>query len=523
MTDLFYRGMARAIDMLLLWTCLGIMGVFHLFPSGGWRWLLIGWASALLWVFIEANLISLFRTTPGKWMFGFFFNGRTRPQPDLLPCLHRAFRVWIYGMAAGILFLLPLVWAYLFFHAFSRGKPLPWESSGCGILGRRPTSLPRLALGLVSAATLAGLVMVMITRESGEWNRFSAIFSGSNMERQIPVVSTTLPPRPLVVSPSPSPPAGPGWLPNEKANESVQGSMDAYKAYMESEFLRCSQSLECRPEHTVPRIRSLLISGFDICSGPCENLDALPEGLRFVGIDQLAELLAEVFRTIDAIQSFRIETQATLASRSVEPERLNRRLDTLMENIARKHFGSAQAKIDRVITGYAGLSETFFAKRMAILPGLIEEMEAQRRLADARQKNVRQKQQERSRNILAGLIAATNRQEALAAFAPEDGMPIVWTPPLPPLSGALQKPHYIVYGTLEGLETTQQGIRYRVRAPLQNNPRYFLYFPDPRLPPRQFLTGESVWIIGRLEAMVRYLTKGGDRRYMPVFHAEYIE
>jgi hypothetical protein len=522
-TSLVYRGMARIIDLLLLWNCLGLMGVFHLFPWGIWHWLFIGWASSLLWVFIEANLISLFRTTPGKWMFGYFFQASSGGQPDLLPCLHRAFNVWVRGMAAGILCLVPFVWTYLFFQGDIRKKPMPWESSGGCTLEQQACSVFRSLAGFVLAVILAGCATLMITRESGGLGRIATTFSRSEPERQTSIVSTTMPSNPVIVSAPRSSSAGPGQFPGEKPGQTAYGNMDVYKAFMEAELVRCSQLLECRPEHTVPRIRSLLISGYDICSGSCENLDALPEGLRFVGVDQLAELLAEVFRTIDAIQSFRIETLNLSASRSVEPERLNRRLEALMENISGKHFGAAQAKIDQIISGYAGLSEMFFSRRMEMLPGLIQKLEAQQRAEDARQKSARQKQLERNRKILAGHLQATSRQEALSAYAPEDGMPIVWTPPLPPLSEALRNPRYMVYGTLEGVENTQEGIRYRVRAALQNKPRYFLFFPAPHLSPRQFLTGEPLWMIGTLEEMIRYLTKGGESRYMPVFQAEYIE
>ncbi|WP_028324719.1 DnaJ domain-containing protein [Desulfatirhabdium butyrativorans] len=521
--SLVCRGMARVIDLLLLWTCLGIMGAFHLFPWGTWRWLFIGWASSLLWVFIEANLVSLFRTTPGKWMFGYFFQASSGNQPNLLPCLHRAFNVWVLGMAAGILCLAPFVWAYLFFQGNIRKKPMPWESSGGCTLERKACSVSRSFAGFFLAVILAGLVTMMIARESGGLGRIAATFSRSEQERQTPVVSTTMPSSPLVVSAPRSSSAKPRQFSGEKPDQTLHGNMEAYKAFLEAELARCSQTVECRPEHTASAIRDLLISGYDICSGPCENLDALPEGLRFVGVDQLAELLAEVFRTIDAIQSFRIETQGISASRSVEPERLNRRLDALMKNISGKHFGAAQAKIDQIISGYAGLSEMFFSRRMEMLPRLIEKLEAQRRAEDARQKSFRQKQLERNRKILAGQAQATSRQEAIAAYAPEDGMPIVWTPPLPPLSEALRKPRYMVYGTLEGVENTQEGIRYRVHTVLRNKPRYFLFFPTSRLAPRQFLTGEPIWMIGTMEEMIRYLTKGGESRYMPVFQAEYIE
>lgn len=521
--SLLYRGMARVIDLLLLWNCLGLMGVFHHFPWGTWRWLFIGWASTLLWAFIEANLVSLFRTTPGKWMFGYFFQASPGGQPDLLPCLHRAFNVWVWGMAAGILCLVPFVWSYLFFQGDIRKKPLPWESSGGCALERQACSVVRSFAGFALAVILAGCVSLMIARESGRAGGIATTFFKSEPERLTSIVSTTMPSSPVIVSAPGSSSAGPGQFPAEKPGQTAYGNMDDYKAFMEAELVRCSQMIECRPEHTVPRIRSLLISGYDICSGSCENLDALSEGLRFVGVDQLAELLAEVFRTIDAIQSFRIETQDLSASRSVEPERLNRRLEALMENISGKHFGAAQAKIDQIITGYAGLSEIFFSRRIEVLPGLIQKLEAQRQAEDARQKSARQKQLERNRKILAGQLRAVSRQEALAAYTPEDGMPIVWTPPLPPLSEALRKPRYMVYGILEGVENTQEGIRYRVRAALQNKPRYFLFFPAAHLAPRQFLTGEPLWMIGTLEEMIRYLTKSGESRYMPVFQAEYIE
>lgn len=278
------------------------------------------------------------------------------------------------------------------------------------------------------------------------------------------------------------------------------------------------------PEHLPSRIRKALIDDYTICNGSCSDLDRLPEGLRFFGIEQTAELVADIFRTIDSLNALRLGVPPSGSTTvSVSTDQLQERLDALLKTLAGKNFGSAQENIDRFVLDYTRWSERFFLSRKETLPAVIEAEKTRERVEDERRKQRLLQDQERQRSLRSGVRKPSNRAEAIEAFSPLDGMPIVWTPPLPPLSEALLTSAYSVYGTLEGIEEINGNLRYRVASPLQGKPRYFLFYPAPSLPKRQFLTGEPIWMVGRLEGVVRFRTKTGNERYMPLFVAEYIE
>lgn len=514
------RMLARWIDLLLLIAVMGAAGWFRFFQPDLQHGLMLSVGASLLWVFVEANLISLVHTTPGKWLLGFSFEHRKDGRSQLLFWLKRAFRVWVFGWGAGLWVTLPITWGYVL-KVKARGLPLPWEFPGQSSLMRHPVPAWRSGLGLLMVPMLMTFIF-FAARGSFEptVKKGPTSFQRPPLENQ-PIVS---------ISSSPKSVDGRS-LPEKTAHRSSTepslsqtGRSDgSYQRFMESELLRCKDKLDCMPEHLSSRIREALVTDYDICRGPCSDLDRLPEGLRFFGLEQTAELVGDILRTIDFLNAIRLGVPPSGSMPSDATDRLQERLDALLKTLSGKNFGAAQENLDRFIRDYTRWSERFFLGRKEMLPAAIEAQRTRERQEAERHRQRLLQEQERQRGLRSGARKPSNRAEAIEAFSPLDGMPIVWTPPLPPLSDALLTPAYSVYGTLEGVEEVNGEIRYRVASALQGKPRYFLFHPAPTLPKRQFLTGEPIWMVGRLEGVVRFRTKAGNERYMPLFSAEYIE
>jgi len=514
------RMLARWIDLLLLVAVMGAAGWLRFFQPNLQHMLMLSVGASLFWVFVEANLISLVHTTPGKWLLGFFFEYRKDDRTDLLFWLKRAFRVWVFGWGGGLWVTLPVSWGVVLKRK-AGGFPLPWEFPERCLLMRHPVSLWRNWFGLGIAVLLVTCMFLASRGSFGLSEQKGPTSFPSRPAENQPIVSITSSSKSVAVRPSsanvPHRSGSEQTAPHSGKNEG------SYKRFMDSELLRCRDKLDCMPEHLTSRIRDVLITDYDICSGSCGDLDRLPEGLRFFGVEQTAELIADIFRTIDSLNALRLGVLPSESMPSDATDRLQERLDALLKTLSGKHFGAAQEILDRFILDYTRWSERFFLDRKEMLPAVVEAQRT-RELQEAERRRQRMLQeQERQRSLRSGVRKPANRAEAIEAFSPLDGMPIVWTPPLPPLADALLTPAYSVYGTLEGVEEVNGLIRYRVAHPFQGKPRYFLFYPAPSMQKRQFLTGEPIWMVGRLEGVVRFRTKGGNDRYMPLFSAEYIE
>ncbi len=123
------RMTARLLDNILLALALGYMDIFRLFPASAAGVGLCVFAVMLLWVFIEANLLSMTGTTPGKWMLNMRVVNRHGNPPVLLEAFRRSMTVWWYGLGAGCIPItmvtLPIVCLRLI-----RNRPARWDVAG---------------------------------------------------------------------------------------------------------------------------------------------------------------------------------------------------------------------------------------------------------------------------------------------------------------------------------------------------------------------------------------------------------
>jgi uncharacterized RDD family membrane protein YckC len=105
-THPWHRYFARGYDLLIsgLLIPLLLLPAFILAANMGFNvnYLVIGFLSLFIYIFIEAGLIALFGTTLGKWAFGITILTIEGKKLTYLQGLRRSFGVWIKGLGLGL-------------------------------------------------------------------------------------------------------------------------------------------------------------------------------------------------------------------------------------------------------------------------------------------------------------------------------------------------------------------------------------------------------------------------------------
>lgn len=100
----------------------------------------------LAWAPIEALLLSMFGTTPGKAIFGLYVQVKdsgTRDKrgilPDFFPALGRSLGVWLIGYGAGLPLFTMVTMTFGFFQLMTKGSVLWDRKYGTEVVLRPPT------------------------------------------------------------------------------------------------------------------------------------------------------------------------------------------------------------------------------------------------------------------------------------------------------------------------------------------------------------------------------------------------
>jgi uncharacterized RDD family membrane protein YckC len=126
------RYAARMIDVMIWAFPAGfLIGVFapHLLgddPSGDYA---LGWLVVLMWVFVEPLCLSVFGTTPGKWLLRIRLVCNGTQELSYGRALKRSVMVWWRGMGAG----MPLIGLITLIVAYSKLKNqgrTSWDADG---------------------------------------------------------------------------------------------------------------------------------------------------------------------------------------------------------------------------------------------------------------------------------------------------------------------------------------------------------------------------------------------------------
>lgn len=142
------RYAARMIDVMIWAFPAGfLIGVFapHLLgddPSGDYA---LGWLVVLMWVFVEPLSLSVFGTTPGKWLLRIrlVYNG-----PEELSygrALKRSVMVWWRGLGAGLP-LVSLITLILAFNKLKNQGRTSWDADGGFIVSHAKIGAGRAVL-----------------------------------------------------------------------------------------------------------------------------------------------------------------------------------------------------------------------------------------------------------------------------------------------------------------------------------------------------------------------------------------
>ena len=123
------RCLARFIDYLLFGLLLGSLNVYAnllrldiptpLFP------IIVTFA----WVFVEAALLSVLGTSPGKWLLKTTIIDKSLKKPGYFGALRRSLSVWCNGIGTGIFFIVPVTMAISYQRLRKEGYA-PWDREG---------------------------------------------------------------------------------------------------------------------------------------------------------------------------------------------------------------------------------------------------------------------------------------------------------------------------------------------------------------------------------------------------------
>jgi uncharacterized RDD family membrane protein YckC len=117
----------------------------------------IGALAAIIWLPIEALLLSLWGYTPGKWLLGIAVRDAHGRRPIFRGAFRRAAVAWTYGFGAATLF--GLATAVLAYANLKRNGATYWDALGGYEVHQRPIGPGRRALAFL---VLAGGIIVVI-------------------------------------------------------------------------------------------------------------------------------------------------------------------------------------------------------------------------------------------------------------------------------------------------------------------------------------------------------------------------
>ncbi|MGD9976074.1 MAG: RDD family protein [Desulfatirhabdiaceae bacterium] len=514
------RILARTVDSVIFALILVYVKFPLLFQSlpGGWAMLLF--IASLLWVFIEANLLSLFGTTPGKWLFGIHVVTRKGKKPPLLEAFKRSFHVWWRGMGAGCIIVMPVTLIESVLRLL-KNRLIPWDRNGRILVIHRTRKTARRFLAM-AILVMGMMILFRIRFETGPTTPKEADIQ--------PVESSQT--NPLHQQPISDPPESPAKTDPNHSTDTVknpdpdslpfQNPVNPYADYIKKCFESCAEIEVCRPVHDETLIRETLLTTYGLCGGNCDNLDALPDALRFVGVSGTVHRIRIIFETIDRVFGLTYENMALGRHNPDEIKATRKQVDDLILSLIKNDYQSEEVRILSFIRDYRQLSEKMYKNRPDVVQQVTLKKQKQQKEESARQMKALQELETKRKQILSGEIAIASLKEATWFYHAQDAMPLLINPPLPPLSSNLQEAFYLVSGDIDGLDGSNP-VTYRAVVKNENAILYFRFRMGEKISDRHFRIGQKVWVVGRLTGIDRYVTKSRDVRYMPIFEASYIE
>jgi len=151
------RYFARGLDYLVFGACMGVVLAFAYPPALEWPNFAFGFLTLIVYLAAEPALLTLFGTTPGKWLLRVRLRRVDGARLSYPEALKRSFWVWVLGQACGV----PVVQLFTNIHCYSQltqHHTTTWDRDGGFIVSHQnPTALRILAavLFLVILGTLS--------------------------------------------------------------------------------------------------------------------------------------------------------------------------------------------------------------------------------------------------------------------------------------------------------------------------------------------------------------------------------
>lgn len=82
-----------------------------------------------IWVFLEASLLSIWGTTPGKWLLNITLTDKVGNKPTFSNALDRSFSVWWRGYGMGLP-LISLITLFFTYNTLNNRGITRWDSDG---------------------------------------------------------------------------------------------------------------------------------------------------------------------------------------------------------------------------------------------------------------------------------------------------------------------------------------------------------------------------------------------------------
>ena len=151
-------------------------------------------------------------------------------------------------------------------------------------------------------------------------------------------------------------------------------------------------------------MRQTLLSVYDLCGGRCDDLDSLPEGLRYIGLSGTVQRMKQIFRAIDDSYGLEFEGRALGRYNPTEVNKALNRVADLIQDITRKQYQAEEPKLLAFISDYKQFSEGLYRQRPAMIQRMMTEKKHRHQEEAAKQNRSRQQLELRRKNIQSGLM-----------------------------------------------------------------------------------------------------------------------